>query len=351
MKKQWLSLLMPAAVVAGLLITARPGNAQFVKKSGSDLTVNGAKIKLFGGSLYPTVWQGQYLGEDSFTNSDPAVVQKLDAYMAAELTNAQTNRLNCVRVVNFLRSSTDYGNATCWNHIDKLITNAASKRIYVILDLSTFRNRLESEHKDPYDPNLWTGITSFVANRYRNNSTVAMYSIAGEVPAPNYGPQYPGASQPSAAKLLTFFDKVSTQLWNVDKNHLISSGGFIFMDDPNNGIPWQQIYALPHIGLATIHAYGSDSAGNQVVPVAAYTSVGAWANGRGIPFLVEEFGAPQSMGDANRSNFFGQQYTQCARYVAAAQLFWNFGLEVTGGSFDVNANTPQTLNTVKGWAN
>ena len=346
MKKRLFSVLIPAVITVGVFVTARPANAQYVQRRGSDLRVNGKKVRLFGGTLYPTVWQEQYLGGDAYANSDAAAIKKLDDYLAAELNRAKASGFTCVRIVNFLRSPSDYSNATAWNHVDKLIDTAASKQIYCILDLSTFRDGLVKAGKDPYAPKAWSGFVKFAASRYKNRSNLAMYSIAGEIPAPNYN----DGKNPSASKLLTFFDNVSTQIRKVDKNHLISSGGFIYMDDPNSGIPWQQIFSLPHIGLATIHAYGRSSSGNEVVPVAAYKRVGEWANRKNIPFLVEEFGAPQSMGDPKRSAFFGQQYTLCAKYTAAAQIFWNFGLEVISGSFDVNASTPQTLNTVKKWA-
>jgi hypothetical protein len=75
--------------------------------------------------------------------------------------------------------------------------------------------------------------------------------------------------------------------------------------------------------------------------------VAAYCAGIGKPWITEEFGWPQSVGDAVRASDFIGMYGLQRTYAAAGAGFWNLGSQVVGingvaASYDVNPNTPAT---------
>jgi hypothetical protein len=90
----------------------------------------------------------------------------------------------------------------------------------------------------------WNQYLGFIANRvnsvtgirYRNDPTIAMVELWGEIPAPNY-PDPVGTT----AQLQTFY-AASLRRWRLLAPHILAStGGFSYLDDSGSGIPWQAI--------------------------------------------------------------------------------------------------------------
>jgi hypothetical protein len=261
---------------------------------------------------------------------------------------ARAQGLNTVRLVNFLHEDGNPATAPydegSWRLVDEDIAQARTRGLLVILDLSTYRNLLQ-RHGNPYTAD-WGLFLRWVAarrntvagTRYRDDPTIAMIALAGEVDGPNSSP---GRALGLTTKQLTDFYSRSAREWKAaDPNHIVSTGGFLSLDW-NSGIDWRAIGMLPAIDLLAIHVY-SDNDRNITEP-----AVAAWALENGKAWFVEEFGETQSVGDAWRAGYFRSVIAQARANGSAGVAFWNLGPEVVGGSHDVNPSTPLTWGTVK----
>jgi hypothetical protein len=302
--------------------------ASFVTRSGQYLMANGTRLWLHGGSFYGAPWrQGQF-----------------NHYVDTWLPRARANGLNTIRICDFIdnRDMEQWKDPRTWANVDYLLNGLAAQKMYGILDLSTYRNMLSQVNgKDTpagvtaaYDPKNWDAFTAFVSARYKNSTSLAFYSIAGE-------PDAPAGKKITSVALIDFYDKVSTQLRAGDPHHLISSGGLLFLDW-NSGIDWRRIFSLPNIQMAAVHVY---SAGDRsVVP-----TVAKWARqpSVNIPFVIEEFGMKQGDDDAARASYFRDIYSLATRYATIGALFWNLGPELGQGSCDVGPQTPRVWTAVR----
>jgi endo-1,4-beta-mannosidase len=272
--------------------------------------------------------------------------------------------LNTVRLVNFLDESGLDPNApydeTSWRRVDGSIDSLARHGLKAILDLSTFRNYLQNRAivtgstVTPYSQD-WGPFIHFVATRkntvtkvlYKNDPTIAIVSFAGEPEAPNSTEPL----KPTTQELTNFYSRVFTQWRALDPNHLLSSGGLDQLDweerynNPNgSGIDWQAIFSLPGNDVPSIHNYGlnADPSFDYVTP-----KVAPYCAQIGKPWVTEEFGFEQSIGDDTRSSLFDQIYSEQTQYNSAGVLFWNLGAEYKRDTFDVNGQTPLTWATVQ----
>jgi len=252
---------------------------------------------------------------------------------------AQQAHLNTLRATNFFDGTTygDWYNATVWSNMDYLFQEAANHGMYIILDLSSFRDKTLKQGIYPYDPSLYTAAFSWVASRYAGNAALLNYAISGEVACPTSSDPL----RPTSTEALTNYYRVlSDTLHAADPNHLISSGGLSHLNQADCGIDWKSIFALPHINMAAIHVY-SDNDRTITMPMVA-----SWAAQNGKPFTIEEFGFLQSEGDAQRSADFQNIYSLGKQFGVASIIFWNLGPEISPSSYEVNPSTPLTWNTI-----
>jgi len=252
---------------------------------------------------------------------------------------AQLAHLNTLRVTNYFDGVPygDWYNATVWSNMDYLFNEAANHGMYVILDLSSFRDKTLKQGIYPYDPSLYTSAFSWVASRYAKNPALLNYAIAGEVACPTGNDPL----RPTSTQALTYFYRIlSDTLHAADPNHLISSGGLSHLNQADCGIDWKSIFSLPHINMAAIHVY-SDHDRIITMPM-----VSTWAKENSKPFTVEEFGFQQGQDDVQRAADFQNMYTLGKQFGATAIVFWNLGPEVASTSYEVNPNTPLTWNTI-----
>jgi RNA polymerase sigma factor (sigma-70 family) len=330
--------------VLGETVTGDPTktNDVFVRRTGHYLTLNGKPIHLHGATFYGAPWRG-----DQF-----------NAYVDTWMKHAQDNGLNSIRICDFIHNSdrNQWRDVRTWENLDYLLSVITKRKMFAILDLSTYRNLIERTYKqDPkaekddlsiaaaYDAKNWVDFTAFVSARYKNCPSLAFYSIAGEADAP--------VSKRISTKGLTeFFDQVSTQLHTGDPNHLISSGGLLFLDW-DAGIDWKAIFALPNIQMANVHIYSDGD-------ISVLPKVAEWARQPdvNVPFVIEEFGLQQHstdakraqyVDDAGRSTYFQRIYALGSLYSSVGTLFWNLGPELKRESCDVGPQTPVAWTVVR----
>lgn len=261
------------------------------------------------------------------------------SYIDQIISMAQQAHLNTLRTTNYFDGVTygDWYNATIWSNMDYLFQQAALHKMLIILDLSSFRDKTLKQGIYPYDPSLYTAAFSWVASRYASNPALLNYAIAGEVKCPTSSdPLRPVSTQ----ALTNYYRVLSDTLYAADHNHLISSGGLSYLNEPNCAIDWKSIFSLPHINMAAIHVY-SDNDRNITMPMVA-----RWTASNRKPFTVEEFGFLQGNSDSTRASEFQNMYNLGKQYGVAAMVFWNLGPETGPSSYEVNQNTPRTWSTI-----
>ncbi|MGV8880482.1 MAG: cellulase family glycosylhydrolase [Sphingobacteriaceae bacterium] len=313
-----------------LTITDSDRRKDFVYSQGEKLYLNGQEWIAHGASLYPTGANSNYkdLG--------------FKDYMKSTLDLAIFDKFTTVRVVNFIEGvTTNPYDATVWASVDYLISEAASHKLKVILDLSTFRNYLlRDKGKMPYNYADWKDMIDFVGKRYKDNSTVWLYSLAGEAEAPRAGDAAHIALRPTTQQLITFYKETSNALNAIAPDQLISCGGFIFLDY-DSGIDWQSIFALPNIHLPAVHVYGDGM--KSIIP-----TISAWTKQHNKPLFIEEFGKEKTAPDHDIAAYFQEIYTITKTNNLVGACFWNYGPQTNNDSFDMNnASTPLTITTIK----
>lgn len=308
------------------------GSGPFVRAQGSQFVIGATPLHLMAATIYPddTVGTATYRGSAWLRADFPSYINHmLDLAVAAHL--------NTIRATDFLNDAPDWRTPQVWLNLDSLLCQAQARGMHVIISLTTFGNRLRKAGQFPYNPTDWQAYLTFVGQRYQHVAAIAYYAIAGEaLPPKGHDPLRPTADQ-----LVAFYRATAATLAQADGgNHLISTGGLSFLN-ADYGIPWQTIFALPHIDLAAIHVY---STGDRDISL---PMVAAWAAQQSKPFMLEEFGFRQNMGDAARAAAFAD-IAQRARAVGAAGLgFWNLGPEVAPQSYDISPSTPLTWEAVQ----
>jgi hypothetical protein len=304
----------------------------FVRAQGTQFVVGATPLHLMAATLFPddTVGNTTYRGSAWLRADFPAYISRmLDLAVAAHL--------NTIRATDFLNDAPDWRTPQVWLNLDSLICQAQARGMHVIISLKTFGNRLAKAGQFLYNPADWQAYLTFVGQRYQHVAAIAYYAIAGEALPPNGH----DLLRPTADQLVTFYRATAATLAQADGgNHLISTGGLSFLNG-DYGIPWQTIFALPHIDLAAIHVY---SAGDRDISL---PMVAAWAAQAGKPFMLEEFGFRQSLGDAARAAAFADIVQRAHAAGAAGLGFWNLGPEVASQSYDISPATPLTWQAVQ----
>lgn len=301
--------------------TMLPASAR-VTKCGRQLCLGGAAWRLYGASMVGGL-------------EDPAAVMK----------RAKAAGLNAVRVTNWLHeeAGSDPRQESRWVLVDQTLAAAHAANLRVILDLSTYRNFLFNSGKNPYAQD-WGPMLSWVANRrntltgtrYGDDPTIALVVFAGEVEGIN-GNADPRT--PTTAQLTEFFHRTFAE-WKAEApNQLVASGGLLHYGW-DSGIDWQAIFGLADSDVCTIHNY---SAADSV----ATPTVAAYCARLGKPWMTEEFGWEQSVGDATRATRFDAMFDLQRANGAAGVAFWNLGGQVGGATYDVNESTPLTWDAVR----
>jgi hypothetical protein len=303
--------------------------ASYVTVCGTHLCLNGTNFYMFAGSVYG--------GLDNPSQT---------------IQEAQVGKLNTIRITDWLDTNSDPTTGPTdpvrWAKVDALLAAANNAHLKILLDLSTFRNLLKQHSINSYTYN-WQPFLQFVTTRvntvnghvYANDPTIAMVTLAGEVDPPNGSPNPLGVTQ---QQVTDFYRRSLAQLAVLDTHHVRASGGFLQLDW-NSGIDWHTIFADPNDQVCDIHDYSKDD--QTITP-----SVASYCSGLGKPWLTEEFGFNQTDGDATRAAQVQSMYNLQTTNHAAGVGFWNLGLEVVGvngktSTFDINAQTPQTLSVVQ----
>jgi hypothetical protein len=294
-----------------------------MRTDGSRFCANGEQIMLYGATFYP-YWENNM----KVYRSDAWLRQDFKEYIDTVLEMAQQAKLNTLRVTDYLNVHASWDSSVIWKNMDYFIQEAEKRHIWVILDLSTYRQWMRlHEVRAVFNPENWRQFVRFVTKRYKDNLNISYISITGEIPAASDD----GAS---STDYVDFYNSVLEMIHiGDDGNHLLSIGGLLYLNF-DSGIPWQALYSLPYNDIVAIHLY-SDEDRDISLPV-----VSQFARVIEKPFLVEEFGFKQELTDEMRAIAFAKTYTLAQSSDSAGALFWNLGPENAETSHDVNPDQP-----------
>ncbi len=256
------------------------------------------------------------------------------------LATAQSNGLNMVRVTDFFDNSTisqRWDDPVIWTNIDYLVSAAQLRNMYVLMDVSAWKKWMLSQGgTGSFDPSVaanWTPLLQALANHYQNAKNICWYSIIGE--------PVPPVDSTTLAALLAFYQGVTDTLAAADTNHLVSAGGFNRMEEHQELMWWQQIYALPHNHVCAFKTYSQDD-------LDLTNFIGRYVATIGKPLANEEFGAEQLLGDTvysgtpwngvvySMSDYYRQVYRRGAEAGATTFIFWNLGFQSLSTGFDIS---------------
>ena len=106
----------------------------------------------------------------------------------------------------------------------------------------------------------------------------------------------------------------------------------------DSGIDWQAIFALPDNAVCDIKTYG------RMVDFVA--KVSAFCGSHNKPWIDEEFGWQQSLGDDVRAKQFASTNRLIRDHHGSGELFWNLGYQVKPATYDIGTMTPLTFSAV-----
>lgn len=312
--------------------TSSGGLNAFVKTNGSSFLYHGNPINLNGYTFYPSAIGGASAWhQPTFTHYIDNIMN-----MGAQLGQ------NLIRPTDFWDvhdKQPEKSSVTVWRNVDYLVCAAQRHAIFVEMDVSAFEKVLISKNLDAFDPNHWKTFLTAVGNHYKNQSAVAFYGIVGE-------PKVPKNSD-EMNKLVNFYRVTTDTLRAADPNHLITAGGFNHMEEETPSLPWwQKIYALPNNDIVAFKTYSLDD-------IHLIHRIAAFAKSIHKPASDEEFGMPQSNGDAtfvgsqgflgiqmSRAQFYQAVYSTGEQGGVSSFIFWNLGCELRSNSFEINPKTP-----------
>ena len=315
------------------------GQSGFVSANGSTFVYHGSPITFYGYTSYPVAVGGASAWRK------PDFTQYIDHTMQMGTHLGQ----NLFRPTDYWGkndSHIEQGSDTIWKNMDYLVCAAQSQGIFVEMDLSGFQKVLIARHLDDFDPNNWKAFLTAAASHYSNQSCIAFYSIVGEPVIPH--------TTDDMDKLVTFYRQTTDTLHAADPHHLITAGGFNHMGDESEALPWwHQIYSLPNNNIAAFKTYSHEDL--HLIP-----TISAFAQQIGKPAFDEEFGMPQSLGDAtftegagmygiqtSRSQFYRDVYSTGESAGVRGFVFWDLGCGLRADSYQVNPDTPATWSVIK----
>ena len=76
--------------------------------------------------------------------------------------------------------------------------------------------------------------------------------------------------------------------------------------------------------------------------------VSAYCASIGKPWITEEYGWEQGIGDAARATDFNAMHALNRTFGSAGEAFWNLGSQTSGSTYDVNSSTPLVWGAVVG---
>lgn len=330
--------------------SAQSGGAQpFVRACGTQLCLPGLHglqpYVVHGGTAY-----GQY--------DNPV----------REIALAKRAHVNVIELVEFdtkFHILSDTMSSATWTRVDRFLAVARAAGMHVILHFAEYGQSLAAAGVTPTTVD-WKSYLSFVANRvntvtgirYKDDPTIAMVELYGEIDAPNFGVPTAGTT----AEMTAFFHRTLTE-WHALAPHILAStGGFSYINYPNSGIDWQTIVSDPADDVCGVEVNATP---DRDVSVPAMSSLcqklgkpwflSAWSScyaDKGFDGDIDHWSSDTEMA----AHAVDMEQVAADRHPAGAAPsmpsigsdFWNLGdTPVVKGTCDIGPQFPLTLRAVQ----
>lgn len=329
----------------GSAVKFSAGNGGFAVVCGMKLCIDGQQFTVHGATTY-----GQL---DNAT---------------AEVNLAKQAGVNVLEIVEYEQDfhvlASQTSEAT-WSRIDRFVAAAKAGGVRTIINLSSYGQSLQAAGQKPTTTD-WNSFLQFVLNRtntqtgvkYKDEPNIIMYELFGEIDAPNYSNPTRGTTQETTS----FFSRTLAQFKAIDTKHLVSTGGFSYLNDPGSGIDWQTIMADPNNAVCGVEINSYPDRNVSVPNVANYcNSIGKpWFLAAWSSCKADKWGADDinnwPAGDADMAMHARDMYKIARASGAAAPAptvaaigsdFWNLA---PSGTCDIGPTYPQTMSVVQEYA-
>jgi hypothetical protein len=346
-----------------VLVDAGPPDAKTTARDAPDATMDASGVddpyvRVCGMSLCLEGKPFRVKGATAYGTYDNA---------AAEVSAAVAANLNTLEIVEFetmFHTLSDTMSEATWLRVDKMVAAAGNAGLHVIFNLSSYGQSLEAAGQtattvdwQPYLQFITSRVNSVNHVTYKNDPTIALIELFGEIPQPN-GQGTNGTSQ----QMTDFYHRTLTELASLDPNHLHSTGGFSYLDEPNAaGIDWRTIMNDPADSICAVEVNSSGDRNTSVPMVSAYCkSIGkpwflaAWSSciGSSSQFTGDLDNYPtDAQGAAHATDMYavasntGVSGTAPA-IAAIGSDFWNLA-SGSAPTCNINPGFPQTYAVVK----
>lgn len=323
----------------------------FVTTKGTQFYLNGQPWLLAGCTVYA----------DLFYWNSAAMPAKLDAIVAAGL--------NTVRFTNYTNIAPDQAtnladnllkDENAYSYLDKVLNWARLRNLKVIFEISqvgTFASDPTAGYGYAFGSanalSIWQDYVNFLTSRvntingltYKNDDTIAMWAIAGEL----------GEPAGEEVGLGPFMSAVAGYFKAVDTNHLVCPAAMNPEQIYDSSYPDNESYFSADIlNYANIDCAATEGYYDAYIG-ALYPELMTYSQKRNKPWFIIEFG--YNMGasfyetytDNQRANRLQYVYQQGFKNGCAGYIVWNFDGGV-GAGFGINPKTPACYQMVKTFA-
>jgi hypothetical protein len=285
-----------------------------------------------------------------------------------EVALAKEAGLNTLEIVEFehqYHALSDTVSESTWRTVDAFIAAAGRSGLHVVLNLSSYGQSLMAAGQKPTTAD-WGPYLRYVVNRvntqtgvrYGDDPTIAMIELYGEIDAPNYSVALRGTT----AETTAFFARTLRELKALDPNHVISTGGFSYINDPNSGINWKTIVADPNNATCDVEVNSFYDRDISVPELSDYCRqlgkpwfLSAWSSCDGTKWSSvdsNDWSNDVSMA-AHAQDMYAEASGRAATWPGPAMPavgtdFWNLGTEpIHNGTCDIGPQFPQTFAAVR----
>ena len=283
---------------------------------------------------------------------------------AGEIGLAESAGVNVLELVEFDTAHHVLGDVesqATWERVDRFIAAAGSAHMHVVLNLSEYGQSLLAAGITPATAD-WGGYLRFIAQRrntvtgvlYREDPTIAMVELYGEIDPPNAGPR-PGVAG-TTAQITAFFHRTLAQWHALAPHILVSTGGFSYIGYPNSGIDWRRILRDPHNATCDIEVNSENDLNEGVPPFSSLCRhlgkpwfLAAWSACYGDPSGgYNYYSSDSAMAQHVRAMYELARGGSPAAGAAAGTDFWNLREEpAVQGTCSIGRSFPLSLQAAR----
>jgi hypothetical protein len=309
------------------------------------------------------------LGEAPFIVHGATTYGQLDD-PDAEVQSAKDAKLNTLEIVQFetlYHDLSDTMSEATWTRVDAMIAAASRANLKIVLNLSSYGQSLQNAAQKPTTTD-WSPYLSFITSRvntvshveYAADPTIALFLVFGEIDAPNYSAPYRGTTK----ETVDFYARTLKQLRALAPNHVVSTGGFSYLNDPGSGIDWKTIMSGADDDLCDVEINAKGDRDTTIPLVTAYCQalgkpwfLAAWSScldDKRFASDMDGYASDAEMAAHARDMYSIARATNVTgpapTYAAVGTDFWNLGTKTAKPTCDIGPGFPATLAVVKEFA-